>query len=85
MVKIKLRIAGNIVGQKQIQVKEIKVSKGATVADLLEQLRLELGGELLGPTMLVVVNGRSVPEMRRKDWPLQENDVVSLVRSFGGG
>lgn len=85
MLRVTVRLGGGIGSLKQIQEKEITVCSGTTVAGLLEQLGKEFGNERLEPTMLVVVNNKSVPEKDRKDWTLQEGDVISVVRSFAGG
>ena len=56
---------------------QLTLSKGSTVADLLDQIELDIQPE----TVLLVVNGR----MAKVNQLLEEGDEVNLMPAISGG
>jgi MoaD family protein len=69
---------------------DLELSKGATVSDVIEQMRVLTGPNLESLfvespegscQMLILVNGRATQSIHA----LHEGDVISLLASVGGG
>ena len=57
----------------------LEVPSGATVADLMERLKLP------ARQCAVERNGQVVPRSRHVDTPLQQHDRIEIVTLVGGG
>jgi sulfur carrier protein ThiS len=85
MIRVTLRVGGGLGGILRVESTAHVLPMGTSLQAVMESLHQRLGDEVLGPSVLVAVNGRRVGEEERSAWILLDCDVVSVIKALAGG
>jgi len=86
---IKVTFVGALVGKKGMESRELASSDVSTAADVLRALSDAYGdryaGTLDGSGLLLVLNGRALPEGEAAFTKLEDGDELSVLIPMAGG
>ena len=84
MINVSVKLGGDLCKDDRRQF-ALDIDENMRVADFLAMLSADVGGKMLDPTCLVVLNGTKLTEKEKRERILNNNDYISIFNACVGG